>query len=248
MIRECHELTAVLVHVMLDRARVFKSSELLDEKDGVAGPARRRPRPRAEQPGVGRGAQRQDARGPARRRSDDATQRFCALEPFGGAERTRLPRLRDERVPARSRPRARSSSRIRQDAIDDWLAAHDVRGRGRGAAGARPVSSPPTSTASAPRSAPDKVGAVLAHEATAAGGRQLAAEIDTAATRIHSLVAAVKGFTYVNQQATPLPIAIGQGLSDTITVLRSKATAEVGRDRSAGRPSSCPPSRATAAS
>jgi len=48
-------------------------------------------------------------------------------------------------------------------------------------------------------------------------------EIETAATRIHTLVAAVKGFTYVNQQATLMPIAIGQGLSDTITVLRSKA-------------------------
>src|SRR6185295_16116611 len=32
MIHECDELTAVLVHVMVDRARVFKSSELLDEK------------------------------------------------------------------------------------------------------------------------------------------------------------------------------------------------------------------------
>src|SRR4030095_827457 len=32
MIRECQELTAVLVHVMVDRARVFRSSELLDEK------------------------------------------------------------------------------------------------------------------------------------------------------------------------------------------------------------------------
>jgi CRP-like cAMP-binding protein len=32
MIRECHELTAVMVHVMIDRARVFKTSELLDEK------------------------------------------------------------------------------------------------------------------------------------------------------------------------------------------------------------------------
>jgi signal transduction histidine kinase len=67
------------------------------------------------------------------------------------------------------------------------------------------------------------IGAVLRHEATLEGIRQLAAEIDTAATRIHSLVAAVKGFTYMNQQATPLPVAIGQGLSDTITVLRSKA-------------------------
>ncbi len=32
MIQECHELTAVLVHVMVDRARVFKTSELIDEK------------------------------------------------------------------------------------------------------------------------------------------------------------------------------------------------------------------------
>ena len=32
LIRECPDLTGVLVHVMLDRARVFKSSELLDEK------------------------------------------------------------------------------------------------------------------------------------------------------------------------------------------------------------------------
>src|SRR6187549_1589939 len=32
VIRECPDLTSVLVHVMLDRARVFKSSELLDEK------------------------------------------------------------------------------------------------------------------------------------------------------------------------------------------------------------------------
>ena len=32
MIRECHELTSILVHTMLDRARVFTSSSLHDEK------------------------------------------------------------------------------------------------------------------------------------------------------------------------------------------------------------------------
>ena len=37
MIHECDELTAVLVHVMVDRARVFKSSELLDEKRASLG-------------------------------------------------------------------------------------------------------------------------------------------------------------------------------------------------------------------
>jgi signal transduction histidine kinase len=33
----------------------------------------------------------------------------------------------------------------------------------------------------------------------------------------------VKGFTYVNQQMTPQPVAIGRGLADTVTVLRPKA-------------------------
>ena len=32
MIRECHEITSILVHKMLDRSRVFTSSGLLDEK------------------------------------------------------------------------------------------------------------------------------------------------------------------------------------------------------------------------
>ena len=32
MIRECHEVTSILVHTMLDRARVFTSGDLHDEK------------------------------------------------------------------------------------------------------------------------------------------------------------------------------------------------------------------------
>ena len=32
MIRDCHEITSILVHKMLDRARVFTSSDLHDEK------------------------------------------------------------------------------------------------------------------------------------------------------------------------------------------------------------------------
>ena len=32
LIRECHEITSILVHAMLDRARAFTSSDLHDEK------------------------------------------------------------------------------------------------------------------------------------------------------------------------------------------------------------------------
>jgi hypothetical protein len=73
----------------------------------------------------------------------------------------------------------------------------------------------------------DKIGTLLSYISAVQTVRQLAAEIDTAASRIHSLVAAVKGFTYVNQQATLQPIAIGRGLADTLTVLQSKAIKSV---------------------
>ncbi len=36
----------------------------------------------------------------------------------------------------------------------------------------------------------------------------------------------MKGFTFVNQQATLQPIEIGRGLADTVTVLRAKARAK----------------------
>jgi signal transduction histidine kinase len=64
---------------------------------------------------------------------------------------------------------------------------------------------------------------VLSHIATGQVVRRLASEIHMAASRIHHLVDAVKGFTYMDQQSTLQPIAIGRGLSDTVTVLGSKA-------------------------
>jgi signal transduction histidine kinase len=71
-----------------------------------------------------------------------------------------------------------------------------------------------------------QIGVVLAHLSSGQSVRQLAGEIETAAGRIHSLVAAVKGFTYVNQQATLQPIEIARGLADTVTVLGAKARAK----------------------
>ena len=69
----------------------------------------------------------------------------------------------------------------------------------------------------------DKMRTVLSHIASGQVVRRLASEINMAASRIHHLVDAVKGFTYMDQQSTLQPIAIGRGLSDTVTVLGSKA-------------------------
>ena len=52
---------------------------------------------------------------------------------------------------------------------------------------------------------------------------RLASEIETAASRIHNLVAAVKGFTYMDQSTMPKPVDVRQGLADTLAVLNAKA-------------------------
>jgi signal transduction histidine kinase len=53
--------------------------------------------------------------------------------------------------------------------------------------------------------------------------RQLAAEVQVAASRIHALVAAVKGFTHMDQAPVRTRVDVGRGLADTVIVLTPKA-------------------------
>ncbi len=219
MIRECHELTAVLVHVMLDRARVFKSSELLDEKmlslgRLAAGLAHELNNPAS--------AVARSAKTLVKELDllEEATKKFCGLT-LNDAQCVAIARLRDR--PASSRP-ALSPLELadRREAIETWLDAHHVTG----------LDVAPLAESGFELSdfeslhdqvGPERLSTVLAYVVADRSVQQLAGEIATSATRIHSLVQAVKGFTYLNQQATLQPIAIGQGIVDTVTVLRSKA-------------------------
>jgi signal transduction histidine kinase len=219
MIQECHELTAVLVHVMVDRARVFKTSELIDEKMAslgrlAAGLAHELNNPASA---VERSAKMLVAQLDAH---DAATRQFCGLN---------LPDDQCLTIDAFRRPPADTLGPLelsdRQDAIDSWLATHQIAGVDVEPLVAAGIA-PDDLEALASTLAADKLQIVLSHLSSAQSVRQLAGEIETAAGRIHSLVAAVKGFTYVNQQATLQPIEIGRGLADTVTVLRAKARAK----------------------
>jgi signal transduction histidine kinase len=65
--------------------------------------------------------------------------------------------------------------------------------------------------------------AVLRWGASECSVRRLASEIQDAATRIAGLVAAIKGFTHMDQATVAAPVDLMQGLSNTVTVLASKA-------------------------
>ena len=222
LIHDCPELTAVLVHVMLDRARVFKSSELLDEKmvslgKLAAGLAHELNNPASA---VARSAKTLAAQ---LARVERATRGICSLN-LSEAQWRAIDQIRDARsgTPTSLAPLDRADL---QDTIDTWLSKHHVEGlevESLVEAGFTTADLESLRTLAGP----ERLRTVLDYLAAELTIRALASEIDTAATRIHQLVAAVKGFTYVNQQATLQPIAVGKGLSDTITVLRSKAKAK----------------------
>lgn len=222
VIRECPDLTTVLVHVMLDRARVFKSSELLDEKMSSLGRL-----------AAGLAHELNNPASAVSRSSktlvekvgelEAATRRFCGLNLSDG-QCEAISALRQAHLAEWPRLSALELS-DRIDALEAWMDAHEIEGLDPAPlvdAGFSPEDLEKLTNAVGD----DNAMPVLAQLTTSLSVRQLVTEIETAATRIHTLVSAVKGFTYVNQQATLQPIAIGRGLADTITVLKSKAKAQ----------------------
>ncbi|MBC7897917.1 MAG: cyclic nucleotide-binding domain-containing protein [Cytophagaceae bacterium] len=219
LIRECYDLTARMVHVMIDRTRVFKSSELLDEKMAslgrlAAGLAHELNNPASA---VARSAK---ALVQELERLDEATRRYFQLN-LADTQVYSIDALRDERSAA-GVTLSPIEAADNEDALADWLDAHGVEG-----VDVEPL----VATSLGPQDLDaiggtvgvEKVGPVLAHMASGQVVRRLATEISTAASRIHALVAAVKGFTYMDQQAALQPIPIGRGLADTITVMGGKA-------------------------
>jgi signal transduction histidine kinase len=110
----------------------------------------------------------------------------------------------------------------REEAVDVWLRDH-----GPGAELAEALAGTAVTVESLEHLArvldPHALGFALRAIGASCRVRLLAAEVETAAGRIHSLVAAIKGFTYLDQTNARRPVDIGQGLDDTLTILAEKA-------------------------
>ena len=218
---KCHELTSILVHRMVDRARDFTSSELHDEKmislgrlsAGLAHELNN-PASAIERSAALLGSRIEDVEQAARALGTagltdaqfdaiDGVRNVCAAAPEQGV-------------------RSPIEHAEREEAITDWLAD-----RGLDTAAAEALAETAVTTEALDRLAGvvdgPALNAALRWAAAGCSVRRLASEIQDAATRIAGLVLAVKGFTHMDQAAAAGPVDLVQSLGNTVAVLKSKA-------------------------
>lgn len=217
----CPQLTGALVHAMLDRAREFKASDSQMEKLASLG---RLAAGMAHELNNPASAAARSARllTDALAESDEASRALGAAALTAG-ERETLERVRNIclATPATSvlTPLERAD---REESIADWL-----RGRVADESLAPTLAETEVKLEELGELAAtlpgDKLSVALRWVAAACTVRGLARDIERASKRVHELVSAVKGFTYMDHGSAPEPVDVAKGLTDTLAVLGAKA-------------------------
>jgi signal transduction histidine kinase len=221
LIRHCHHVTATLVHVMIDRARRFTSSDLRDEKTLALGKL-----------AAGLAHELNNPASAAVRDAKSLSGALAAAEEAArglgtaGLTQVQLAELEAVRTycmtPGNHVPQSGLALADREDAIADWLNAH----------GAAPELAEDLAKTPVTVDALNRLGLALQGSTLdaalrwIAGGctaRSLVVNIERATSRIHALVAAVKGFTHMDRAVEEEPIDISHGLGDTVALLEGKA-------------------------
>jgi signal transduction histidine kinase len=224
MIAECHELTSIFVHAMIDRAKQFNASDLQNEKlmslgKLSAGIAHELNNPASA---IERSA---STLGDRLDEAQKAVQALCAAH-LTEAQLATIDRIREACSAGHSiGVRSTIEQAEREDEFSDWLRDHgvDVMNAESLADTAARIEHLDALAAAVQGPA---LNAVVRWLAAGCSVRSLTSDIQEAAIRISGLVQAIKGFTHMDQSTTAEPVDLAQSLANTVAVLKSKARAK----------------------
>lgn len=224
LIRNCYEVTAALVHVMTDRARRFTSSDLRDEKMISLGKLASGLAHELNNPAS---AAMRDAKSLAGALTTaEEAARALGAAGLTGAQLSELDAVREICVNGTQlAPLSGLALADREEAIAAWLSAHGVS-----EGPAEELARTPVTNEALDRLAASLPGSTLETAlhwiAGGCAARSLVVGIERAATRIHGLVAAVKGFTHMDRAQAQEPVDLHRGIADTMAILGGKAASK----------------------
>lgn len=221
MTRECFSVTSILVHSMIDRARLFTTSDLHNEKMISLGKLSAGLAHELNNPASA--IERCSATLEDRVKDFEEATRTLAATTLSDTQMAVVDAIRASCITKQSTNiRSPLEQSDREEAIIDWLADH-----GLDAANAQMLADTEVTIESlnllATTVEKPVLNAVIQWAAAGCAVRHLALRIQESATHISGMVTAVKGFTNMDHAIVAEPAALGPGLNHTVTILTSKA-------------------------